>query len=186
MFSCGCAANASYKQGKQPSGSSPSFLCCSTRITPPFLPCLNAVPTRRLSLSLSHPGIPTFRHSMAECRKSGNPRFVFFLFLHSKRVAAAFSLPRARCLPSPCCCLRRTRGAFQLAIAFFFSLCAFCHLADLFRSFSPAFLIKRAFSGPGRTFPRTSTRRPRSPATSSSKHAASILGRVLKLELAAL
>jgi len=45
-------SDASYKQGKQPSGSSPSFLC-STRITPPFFPCLNAVPTRRLSLSLS-------------------------------------------------------------------------------------------------------------------------------------
>ena len=57
--------DASYKQGKQPSGSSPSFLCCSTRITPPFFPCLNAVPTRRLSLSLCHSSIPTFRHSMA-------------------------------------------------------------------------------------------------------------------------
>src|ERR1700690_3174671 len=51
-------------------------------------------------------------------------------------------------------------GGIPARHCFFFSLCAFCHLADLFRSFSPAFLIKRAFSGPGRAFPRTSTRRP--------------------------
>ena len=36
-------------------------------------------------------------------RESENPRYVFFLFSHSKRVATAFSLPRARFLPSPCC-----------------------------------------------------------------------------------
>ena len=44
-------------------------------------------------------------------------------------------MPRARCLPSPRCCLPRTRAAFQCAIAFFFSLYAFCHLADLRFSF---------------------------------------------------
>ena len=51
-------------------------------------------------------------------------------------------------------------GGIPARHCFFFSLCAFCHRADLFRSFSPSFLIKRAFSAPGRAFPRTSTRRP--------------------------
>src|SRR5580658_10524155 len=57
--SCGCSVTRPYKQRKQPSGTSPSFLCCSARITPAFLPCLNAFPTRHLSLSLT----PAFRHS---------------------------------------------------------------------------------------------------------------------------
>src|ERR1700735_4908950 len=52
-------------------------------------------------------------------------------------------------------------GALKCAIAFFSSLCAFCHLADLrFSFFFPAFLMRRAFFGPGRAFPWTSTRRP--------------------------
>src|ERR1700684_4323345 len=70
--------DASYKQGKQPSGSSPSFLCCSTQIAPPFFPCLNAVPTRRLSLSLSlspwHSDILTFYGIMS---KIGEPKVRF-------------------------------------------------------------------------------------------------------------
>ena len=68
-------------------------------------------PPLSLSLSLC-PGIPTFR-------KSENPRFVFFLFLHSKRVAAAFSLPRALCLPSSLCCLPRIRGHASSPLLFF-------------------------------------------------------------------
>jgi hypothetical protein len=49
-------------------------------------------------------------------------------------------LPRGRCLPSPRCCLPRTRGGLRHAIAFFFSLCAFCHLAELlFLFFLPSF-----------------------------------------------
>src|SRR6202142_3589047 len=64
-------SDASYKQGKQPSGSSPSFLC-STRIMPPFLPCLNAVPTRRLSLFLT----PAFQHS-GIMSKIGEPKVRF-------------------------------------------------------------------------------------------------------------
>ena len=43
------------------------------------------------------------RSASTQMSKSENPRFVFFLFPHSKRVAAAFSLPRARCLPSSLC-----------------------------------------------------------------------------------
>src|ERR1700734_3319981 len=80
--------------------------------------------------------------------KSENPRFVFFLFIHSKRVAADFSLPRARCLPFPLCCLPRTRGALQCAIAFFFLSTRFAtSLTFVFRSFSSASRIKREFSG---------------------------------------
>src|ERR1700734_1353666 len=80
--------------------------------------------------------------------KSENPRFVFFLFIHSKRVAADFSLPRARCLPFPLCCLPRTRGALQCAIAFFFLSTRFAtSLTFAFRSFSSASRIKREFSG---------------------------------------
>src|ERR1700735_4298108 len=62
------------------------------------------------------------RSASTRMSKIGEPkvRFLFFLFPHSKRVAAAFSLPRARCLPSPLCCLHRTRGALKCAIAFFF------------------------------------------------------------------
>ena len=186
LFSCGCAANASYKQGKQPSGSSPSFLCCSTRITPPFLPCLNAVPTRRLSLSLSprHSDILTFYGIMS---KIGEPKVRFLSLSSLQTHRRGFLLAESALFTLPSLLFAADKGSIPARHCFFFSLCAFCHLAELlFRSFSPAFLIKRAFSGPGRAFPRTSTRRRRSPAASSSKHAASILERVLKLELAAL
>src|ERR1700733_15171534 len=68
----------------------------------------------------------------------------------------SFFTPNESQRPSPC----RERVVYPLLIAvfcgrgghsgapflFFFSL-RICHLADLFRSFSPAFLIKRAFSG---------------------------------------
>ena len=76
---------------------------------------------RHLSLSLSLcPAIPKFK----------DPRYVFFLFLYSKLVAAAFSLPRARCLFAD-------SGTLQLAIAFFFfSLSRFSTLLIfVFRSF---------------------------------------------------
>src|ERR1700734_244677 len=84
--------------------------------------------------------------------KSENPRFVFFLFLHSKRVAAAFSLPRARCLPSPCCCLRRTRGAFQLAIAFFFLSARFATSLTFFVLSPRLFSSSARFPGPAEPF----------------------------------
>src|ERR1700684_495502 len=56
-------------------------------------------------------------------------------------------------------------GARRSTIAFFSSLYAFCHLADLrFRSLSPAPRIKRELSGASKAFPQTPTH---SPATSS-------------------
>src|ERR1700690_3791446 len=52
-------------------------------------------------------------------------------------------------------------GARRGAIAFFSSLYAFCHLADLrFPFFHSASRIKRELSGPTRAFPQTSRRRP--------------------------
>ena len=156
FVSCGCSVTRPYKQGKQPSGSSPSFLC-STRIRPPFLPCLNAF---RLATSLSllpqHSDIPTFYGIMS---KIGEPK-VRFLSLSSLQTSrGGLLLAESALFTLPLCCLPWTRG-HSIAPLLFFSLCAFCHLANLFRSLSPAFLIKRAFSGPGRAFPRTSTRRP--------------------------
>src|ERR1700734_3623587 len=84
--------------------------------------------------------------------KSENPRFVFFLFLHSKRGAGAFSLPRARCFPSPCCCLRRTRGAFQLAIAFFFLSALFATSLTFFVLSPRIFSSSARFPGPAEPF----------------------------------
>src|ERR1700735_5266323 len=56
-------------------------------------------------------------------------------------------------------------GARRGAIAFFSSLYAFCHLADVrFSFFFLASRIKREFSGASRAFPQTSTH---SPPTSS-------------------
>jgi hypothetical protein len=140
-------------------------------------------PALSLSLSPRHSDILTFYGIMS---KIGEPK-VRFLSLSSLQTSrSGVLLAESALFTLPLLLFAADKGSIPARHCFFFSLCAFCHLADLFRSFSPAFLIKRAFSGPGRTFPRTSTRRPRSPATSSSKHAASILGRVLKLELAAL
>jgi hypothetical protein len=45
-------------------------------------------------------------------------------------------------------------------LLFFLLSTRFATLLTFFRSFSPAFLIKRGLSGPGRAFLRTSTRRP--------------------------
>src|ERR1700690_3174673 len=109
--------------------------------------------------------------------KIGEPRFVFFLFLHSKPVAAAFSLPRARCLPSPRCCLPRTRGAFQLAIAFFFLSARFATSLTFFVLSPQLFSSSARFPGPAEPFHGLQRVARRSPAT--SKHAASILYRVL-------
>src|ERR1700734_2732015 len=83
--------------------------------------------------------------------KSENPRFVFFLFPHSKRVAAAFSLPRARCFPSSLCCLSRIRGRADAPLLFFLLSTRFAtSLTFVFCSFSSASRIKREFSGPFR------------------------------------
>src|ERR1700734_682719 len=83
--------------------------------------------------------------------KSENPRFVFFLFPHSKRVAAAFSLPRARCLPSSLCCLSRIRGRADAPLLFFLlSTRLATSLTFVFCSFSSASRIKREFFGPFR------------------------------------
>src|SRR6202044_3698492 len=87
--------------------------------------------------------------------KSENPRFVFFLFPHSKRVAAAFSLPRARCFPSSLCCLSRIRGRADAPLLFFLLSTRFApSLTFVFCSFSSASRIKREFSGPAEPFRR--------------------------------
>ena len=151
-----------------------------TGITPPFPPCLKSPPhgfplAAALSLSLS---APAFRHS----DKSENPRFVFFLFPHSKRVAAAFSLPRARCLPSSLCCLPRIRGHASAPLLFFLLSTRFAtSLTFVFRSFSSASRIKREFSGPSRAFPQTPTHSPATSSPCSSTRAPSALGRKIFL-----
>ena len=105
-------------------------------------------PGRHLAISLSLFPTPAFRHSDI----LRNPRFVFFLFVHSKRVSAAFSLPRARCLPSSLCCLPRIRGHASSPLLFFLLSMRFAtSLTFVFRSFSSASpRIEREFSGPSR------------------------------------
>ena len=99
---------------------------------------------------------PTRTSSSLGCRKSENPRFVFFLFPHSKRVAAAFFLPKARCLPSSLCCLPRIRGHANTPLLFFSLSTRFAtSLTFVFRSFSSAPRIKCEFSGPSRAFLQT-------------------------------
>ena len=116
------------------------------------------------------------------CRKSENPRFVFFLFPHSKRIAAAFSLPRARCLPSSLCCLPRIRGHASSPLLFFFLSTRFAtSLTFVFRSFSSAFRITREFSGPSSAFPQTSTHSPATSSPCSSTRAPSALERKISL-----
>jgi hypothetical protein len=72
-------------------------------ITPPFLPSLPSALKARPTVFGSPPpslslSAPEFRHSEI---KEAKVRFLYFP--HSKREATAFSLPRARCLPSPRC-----------------------------------------------------------------------------------
>src|ERR1700684_1079352 len=116
-------SDASYTQGKQPSGSSPSFLCCSTRIRRPFFPCLNAVPTRRLSLSLSH---PAFRHSdilwhnVENRGTQGSFSFSFFTPNESQRPSPC----RERVVYPPLIAVFRGRGGHSGAPFLFFFLCA--------------------------------------------------------------
>ena len=139
--------DASYKQGKQPSGSSPSFLC-STRITPPFLPCLNAVPTRRLSLSLSlspwHSDIPTFYGIMS---KIGEPKVRFLSLSLIQTTSSGFLLAESALFTLPWLLFAADGGGLRRSIPFFFLSTRFASMLNRFRSLSPAFLIKRAFSG---------------------------------------
>ena len=93
-----------------------------------------------LASALSLFSAPAFRHSdiLRHNVEIGEPkvRFLFFLFPHSKRVAAAFSLPRARCLPSSLCCLPRIRGHASSPLLFFFLSTRFAtSLTFVFRSF---------------------------------------------------
>src|ERR1700684_165508 len=75
-------------------------------------------------------------------------------------------------------------GARQRAIAFFSSLYAFCHLADLRFLFSfPSFSHQARVLRPRQSLSTDSTA---SPAALQQKHAAWILDCVLKLEHAAL
>ena len=75
-------------------------------------------------------------------------------------------MPRARCLPSPRCCLPRIRGRSSSPLLFFFYLTLFAtSLTFVFRSFSSAFQGKRAFSGFFGDFQLVGRR---SPTTSSS------------------
>ena len=94
--------------------------------------------------------------------KIGGPKVCFLSLSSLKTSRGGFLLAESALFTLASLLFAADEGGIPARHCFFFSLCAFCHLADLFRSFSPAFLIKRAFSGPGRAFPRTSTRRRRS------------------------
>ena len=109
------------------------------RITPPFPPCLKRPPhgfplAAALSLSLS---APAFRHSdiLWLNARDENPRFVFFLFPHSKRVAAALLLAESALFTLLSLLFAADSGARRARHCFFSSLYAFCHLADLRFSF---------------------------------------------------
>src|SRR5580658_392190 len=73
-------------------------------------------------------------------------------------------------------------GERQGAIAFFSSLYAFCHLADLrFFVLFPQLLASSAFSGASRAFPQTSTHSPATSSPCSSTQAPSALERKIFL-----
>ena len=126
-------ANVSYKQGKQPSGSSPSFLCCSTWIRPPFLPCLNAF---RLALSLSllpqHSDILTFYGIMS---KIGEPKVRFLSLSSLQTTRSGLLLAESALFTLPSLLFAADEGGTPARHCFFF-LSAFCHLANFFHSLS--------------------------------------------------
>ena len=139
MEACFAVCDASYKQGKQPSGSSPSFLCCSTQIAPPFFPCLNAVPTRRLSLSLSL--TLAFRHfdilwHNVEIR--GTQRSFSFYFFNPNDLQR-LSPCRERVVYPPLVAVCRGRGGTLALPSVFLSLYAFCLHAESFSLSLPSF-----------------------------------------------
>ena len=139
-------SDASYKQGKQPSGSSPSFLCCSTRITPPFLPCLNAVPTRRLSFSFSlspwHSDILTFYGIMS---KIGEPKVRFLSLSSLQTSGSGLLLAKSVLFTLSSLLFSADEGGTPARHSFFFSLCAFATSLTFF-VFSPQLFSSSARS----------------------------------------
>src|ERR1700731_195144 len=126
-------SDASYKQGKQPSGSSTSLLC-STRITPPFFPCLNALLTRRLSLSLSltlHSDILTFYGIMS---KIGEPKVRFPSISLIQTTCSGFLLAESALFTLPWLLFAEDGGGLQRFIPFFFLFTRFVSKLNRFRS----------------------------------------------------
>ena len=147
------------------------------RITPPFPPCLKRPPhgfplAAALSLSLS---APAFRHS-----DKPKVRFLSLSSLQTSR--GGLLLAESALFTFLSLLFAADSGARQRAIAFFSSLYAFCHLADLrFSFFSSASRIKREFSGSSRAFPPTPTHSPATSSPCSSTRAPSALERKIFL-----
>ena len=175
--------DASYKHGKQPSGSSPSFLCCSTPITPPFLPHLRRSPHGfRVATSFSLCVTPAFRHSHGIMSKIGEPK-VRFLSLSSLQTSrsglllaesALFTLPSLLFaadeggIPARHCFFFFLSVRFATALTFFsFFLPSFSHQARVLRARQSLSTDFNASPAPLQQRPRRSTPHRFSTASSS-------------------
>src|SRR5580658_8494127 len=114
--------------------------------------------------------------------KMGEPKVRFLSLSSLQRSRGGLLLAESALFTLPWLLFVADSGARQRAIAFFSSLYAFCHLADLrFRSFSPASRIKREFSGASRAFLQMSTHSPATSSLCSSTRAPSALERKIFL-----
>src|ERR1700735_5090427 len=84
--------------------------------------------------------------------KIGEPKVRFLSLSSLQTTRSGFLLAESALFTLPSLLFAADEGGTPARHCFFFSLCAFCHKTDLCRSFSPAFLIKRVFSGPAEPF----------------------------------